>query len=78
MDAIYIGRGTPHGNPFIVGVHGNRQTCISRFEDYARERMISDPSWLEPLTGKDLLCSCKPRACHGDVLLVLANPDLAA
>jgi hypothetical protein len=26
------------------------------------------------LTGKHLVCFCAPKACHGDVLLVLANP----
>jgi hypothetical protein len=28
---------------------------------------------LRELRGKDLVCWCAPDACHGDVLLVLAN-----
>lgn len=29
---------------------------------------------LEELRGKTLICSCKPAACHGDVLLELLHP----
>ena len=29
---------------------------------------------LPELRGKDLACWCAPDACHGDVLLKLANP----
>ena len=32
-----------------------------------------EPDWLDSLRGKDLLCWCFPEACHGDVLLKLAN-----
>jgi Domain of unknown function (DUF4326) len=28
---------------------------------------------LDELRGKDLLCFCAPAACHGDLLLRLAN-----
>ena len=28
---------------------------------------------LPELRGKDLMCWCAPEACHGDVLLELAN-----
>ncbi|WP_245303774.1 DUF4326 domain-containing protein [Pseudorhodoplanes sinuspersici] len=30
-------------------------------------------SQLHELEGKDLVCWCSPEACHGDVLLKLAN-----
>jgi hypothetical protein len=30
---------------------------------------------LPQLRGKDLVCWCAPAACHGDVLLELANPQ---
>ena len=29
--AVYIGRGTPWGNPYIVGVHGARGECVDLF-----------------------------------------------
>jgi len=75
LNAIYIGRGTAWGNPYVVGVHGTREEVIKLFE----ELVLSDPNHLEkllPLRGKDLLCSCAPKRCHGDVLLRLANPSL--
>lgn len=27
----------------------------------------------EKLAGKDLVCYCKPKACHADILLEIAN-----
>lgn len=31
-DAVYVGRGSLWGNPFKIGLDGNRNTVISRFE----------------------------------------------
>jgi hypothetical protein len=67
-DAIYIGRGSPYGNPFIVGVHGTREQVIARFECEVMPKLD-----LTPLRGKDLVCFCKPKACHGDPLMREAN-----
>lgn len=76
-DAVYIGRGSPYGNPFVIGEHGNRAEVIARYREY----LHSTPELLEKvrreLPGKDLLCYCSPAACHGDVLLIEANPELA-
>lgn len=66
--AIYIGRGTPWGNPWIVGIHGTREEVLQRFKAYALEKHERNPAWLEPLRGRDLICSCAPAACHGHVL----------
>lgn len=71
--AIYVGRGTQWGNPFRVGIHGNREGVVQRFKDYAVGRAEGDPTWLLSLRGKHLLCSCRPLPCHADVLLILAN-----
>ena len=29
--------------------------------------------WTDELKGKTLGCFCKPKSCHGDVLVELAN-----
>lgn len=75
-DAIYIGRGSLFGNPFIIGVDGDRITVIDKFRKY----ILKDKELLElakfELAGQNLVCYCKPAACHGDVLLLLANPEL--
>ena len=73
-DAVSIERGTDWGNPFRIGPGATRQTVLQQY----REWVQSDPGLIRQirteLTGKDLVCCCKPRACHGDVLLELANP----
>jgi hypothetical protein len=62
--AVYIGRGSPWGNPFVIGKDGSRDEVIDRF---AAEVLPSLD--LKPLIGKDLVCFCKPKRCHGDEIL---------
>lgn len=66
--AIYVGRGSPWGNPFIIGVDGNRDTVIARFRDEILPTL--DTSMLR---GKNLVCWCAPKRCHADYLLEKAN-----
>lgn len=63
-DAVYIGRGSPWGNPFVIGVDGDRDEVCDRFE---RETLPNLD--LTPLIGKDLVCYCASKRCHGDALL---------
>ena len=70
--AVYIGRPSYWGNPFTIGVDGNRAQVIEKF----RAQLLASPSLLArvpELRGKDLVCWCAPQACHGDVLLEIAN-----
>lgn len=69
--AVYIGRGSPWGNPFRIGQDGDRAQVIVKFRAYAEEKLVQDPSWLKPLHQRALLCFCHPQACHGDVLVEL-------
>jgi len=62
--SIYIGRGSEWGNPFVVGRDGDRETVIRRFAEEVLPSLN-----IERLRGKDLICYCKPAACHGDVIL---------
>lgn len=67
IDKIYIGRGSPYGNPFKIGEDGTRQEAIAKYRDY----MYSDRTYLaqlKALKDKTLCCFCKPLACHGDVI----------
>lgn len=66
--AVYIGRGSPWGNPFRIGKDGDRALVIAKFRAYAEAKIKVEPHWLEPLEGKDVVCFCAPLACHGDVL----------
>lgn len=72
-DAAYdikIDRTTKWGNPYVIGVHGNRSEVIAYYEAWIRNqpKLIAA---LPELKGKVLGCHCFPQACHGDVLLKL-------
>lgn len=67
-DAVYVGRGSPWGNPFKIGWDGSRAEVINKFE-----RLRLPHLDLAPLRGKHLVCFCAPRRCHADVLLREAN-----
>lgn len=73
-DAVYIGRGTPWGNPFIIGPNGTRDEVISQYKFWLQNQPALVERIKRDLKGKDLLCHCKPFACHGDLLLEIANP----
>lgn len=68
---IYIGRGSPFGNPFLIGVGGTREEVIAKYQKYFDNKIKTDPIFKEQvfeLKGKVLGCFCKPHACHGDVI----------
>lgn len=81
---VYIGRrGHGHdgyfGNPIVPGktcpvcgeVH-SRGNTLKCYREYLEVRLEQDPDFRErvkALRGKVLGCFCKPRPCHGDVLL---------
>lgn len=71
--AVYIGRPTKWGNTFEIGKDGTREEVVAKYEAWLR----NNPKLLEEakseLRGKDLICWCAPRPCHGDVLLRLIN-----
>lgn len=84
-DAVYVGRaisrrrlkGSPWGNPFTVGKDGDLPEVLDLYRHYAEERLDSEPDWLEPLRGKDLVCWCQSpgdpvkQPCHAEILLEL-------
>lgn len=67
-DAVYIGRGSRFGNPFRIGVDGDRDQVCDRFEQEVLPRLD-----VSALRGKHLVCFCKPARCHGDAILKKAN-----
>lgn len=72
-DSVYIGRPSKWGNPFAVGVNYSRDEAI----DYYRRWLRGQPQLIAAakveLRGRNLVCWCAPRACHGDILLDLVN-----
>lgn len=82
-NAVYVGRPSKYGNGMTIkemrALFPNdtkdelHRRAVEWFREYAREMLKIEPSWLEPLRGKDLVCWCAPLPCHADVLLELAN-----
>jgi len=71
--AVYIGRGSPFGNPFVIGKDGTRDDVCDKFETMVRQNQSLIERIKLDLEGKDLICFCKPNRCHGDLLLQIAN-----
>lgn len=69
---VYIGRGSPWGNPFKIGSDATREEVIEKYKLYLWEQIKSGKvtkQMLLELKGKRLGCFCKPQACHGDVIV---------
>ncbi|CAM0109666.1 unknown function [Vibrio phage 166E36-1] len=72
---VYIGRGSYWGNPFPINeISGDtREVVIERYREHLRGLYSKDKglfmSELNKLYGCRLGCFCKPKACHGDVIV---------
>lgn len=78
---VYIGRPSLWGNPFThikdrtTKAHFIVKTREESIQKY-REWVVTQPTLMnqiETLRGMKLGCWCKPKACHGDVLIELLN-----
>lgn len=69
VGAIYVGRPTKWGNPFVIGPDGFREEVIEKYRAWVTQQGLP----FSELCGKDLVCWCAPLSCHADVLLELAN-----
>jgi hypothetical protein len=74
--AVYVGRPTRWGNPFVVGAEHPAAECVAAYR-----RWLAEPEQLplrtaarRELAGHDLACWCPPgQPCHADVLLELVS-----
>ena len=74
---LYIGRGSRWGNPFRIGKDGTREEVVQKYATWIRAQPILMAN-LKVLRGMRLGCYCKPRACHGDVLVLLVEEERIA
>jgi len=74
-DAVYIGRPSKWGNPYEIGKDGTREDVIKKYIGYMESRPDLVEASRKELKGKDLVCWCSPTACHGDILLNIANSE---
>lgn len=77
-DAVYVGRPSKWGNPFVIGVDGAAERCVSLFVESMHNLRRDHPEKFEelvaPLRGKDLCCWCgDDEPCHAHALLIIAN-----
>lgn len=72
-EAPYIGRGSGFGNPYKIGEHGTRKEVCRKFAELLSTDLELVRRVQKELRGKDLVCHCKPKQCHGDILLRVAN-----
>lgn len=76
---VYIGRGSPWGNPFPIEHHedgAKRKDVIDKYKKYFQDEFVSNPEKLRAvlsLRGMRLACHCKPLDCHGDVIAEFLN-----
>ncbi len=71
--SVYIGRPRRWGNPFSIGKDGNREEVIQKYRLWLDEKPELKERMRRDLKDKDLVCFCYPQACHGDVILEVAN-----
>ena len=79
--AIVVSRPSRWGNPFRIGVDGDRATCAARFRRalLAGALAFSADDVRDELAGHDLACWCaRDEACHADTLLEIANANRTA
>lgn len=76
---VYVGRGTPLGNPYYIGTDGNRHTVIKKYRRWLWIQLQDSESktskWFQALVCKAkqgtnlyLQCSCAPQPCHADII----------
>lgn len=71
--AVYVGRPSKWGNPFIIGKDGSREEVIEKYKQFLESRPDLVEAARAELRGKNLVCWCAPLACHADVLMDIAN-----
>lgn len=72
---VYIGRGSKWGNPFPMRDESQRAHVCELHRQHLNQQIIDGVITREEvaaLHGKDLMCFCAPKQCHGDYLAQVA------
>lgn len=73
LDDVNIMRRSPWGNPYKIGVDGNRAMVLWKYRVWINAQPMFIEKVEKELVGKNLVCCCAPNGCHGDILLEIAN-----
>lgn len=83
--AVYIGRGSIFGNPFVMDKNNSRDDVCDAYQRYFYKRLENDLEFresVEKLADKalsesvNLMCFCAPKRCHGDIIKEYINQVL--
>ncbi len=78
---VYIGRGSIFGNPYTHIKNKNtkaefivntREEAVEKYRKYFYNKINADKNFKNEvlkLKNKTLGCFCKPKACHGDIIV---------
>ena len=76
--AIYIGRGSPLGNPFVMRSEEDRNDVCDKYEEWFNKQIedenqvvLSELRRIYLLAKRQdviLGCYCSPKRCHGDTI----------
>ncbi|OJY94393.1 MAG: hypothetical protein BGP25_05225 [Lysobacterales bacterium 63-13] len=76
--AVNIARPSYLGNPFIIGVHGGRDSVCDQYEQWFEDQLRAGDVLLLGTLKRLLLlsqkqdlvlgCYCAPRRCHGETI----------
>ena len=67
--AKLVARPSRWGNPFSLKEY-DRATSLKLYDQWLNDKLETDPTFLDPLKGKDLCCYCElGEDCHADILL---------
>lgn len=73
-NAVYVGRGSKWGNPFMVSKNTTLDDVLLNYTLYIYRKLTKGDLHLKELKGKNLACWCSlDKPCHADILLELAN-----
>jgi hypothetical protein len=78
---VYIGRAysmmpqSPYANPFHIGKDGTREEVLLKFVIWWYDEAQRELRALarKELPYRTLICWCKPKACHGDIIAGYVN-----
>ena len=84
---IYVGRGTPLGNPYRIQGCVSRKVAITKYKTWLQKHVISNNSPQHVMFAQlvelarqyplVLLCWCYPQPCHAEIIKygILSNFD---
>ena len=73
---VRIDRSSILGNPFVINKDGNREEVIKKYREYLWNCIcvVDELNKLSEMSDDTVLgCWCKPKKCHGDVIVSAVN-----